>query len=137
VLRCYQQRYHSVTLQCCLCSTALLFLDLLLSLLRSLLLYLLLSLLLYLLISLFLPLSPSKLLSPLNSSLLLSPLTSITSSTSGIQDQTFDAFLWETFTTKPSCERGEVKKVTQLLSYFIAFHRFYHIDDFYYTTIIE
>ena len=29
----------------------------------------------------------------------------------GIQDGTFDAFLWETFTTKPSFDNNEVKKV--------------------------
>jgi hypothetical protein len=38
----------------------------------------------------------------------------ILSTTVGIQDGSFDAFLWETFTTKPSFDKGEVKKVKSI-----------------------
>lgn len=46
--------------------------------------------------------------------LLILILLIILSTTVGIQDGSFDAFLWETFTTKPSFDKGEVKKVKNI-----------------------
>lgn len=46
--------------------------------------------------------------------ILLITILIILSTTVGIQDGSFDAFLWETFTTKPSFDKGEVKKVKNI-----------------------